>query len=189
MHFTTAKGLLGSIGKAVLLSRERVEDDPGLAFIFQSVWPRRDHAWTDYISLSVHAINLDLYRSAQGHLPDLWWAVMAFEPAILDHDGVWFATTNNIYPTCNRAQGLAGFEALYANEVLGRYSEPRTREGLDEAQPTDRAAEVLYPGELDLDYLASVYVPSDEHRRHVLAWCDVLDRAEPEVVVRRDVLS
>lgn len=186
VHFTTEKGLLGSIRKGALLSRTRVQDDADLAFIFQRVWPRRDHAWTDHISLSVNVINLDLYRRAQAHLPDLWWTVLAFEPEILDHEGVWFATTNNIYPTCMRERGLAGFESLYAQEVLGRYSSRLTREGLDEAQPTDRAAEVLYPEELSLEHLAAVYVPSDEHRQHVLAWCDALDSVEPTVVVSQD---
>lgn len=189
VHFTTEKGLLGSIRKDSLLSRRRVQDDPDLAFILQRVWPRRDHSWIDYISLSVNTINLDLYRAAQNHLPDLWWTVLAFDPAILDHDDVWFATTNNIYPSCRRAQSLVGFEALYADEVRGRYSERRVRDGLDGAQPTDRAAEVLYPRELALDHLVAVYVPSDEHRQHVLAWCDALGRAEPRVEVRQDVFA
>ncbi len=144
VHFTTEKGLLGSLDTGALLSRARVEEDPRLAFILQRVWPRLDHAWTDYISLSVNTINRTLYEQAQSHLPDLWWSVMAFQPEVLDHDGVWFATTNNVYPSCGRARGLAGFRSLYADEVLGRYSARRTRDGLDDAQPTDRAAEVLY---------------------------------------------
>lgn len=135
----------------------------------------------------MNSINVDLYGSAQRNLPDLWWAVLAFEPGILDHEGVWFTTTNNIYPSCARGQGTEGFEALYAGEVLGRYSSRHTRAGVGDAQPTDRAAEVLYPGELSLDHLTSVYVPSNEHRQHILAWCDALQRAEPRVAVRQDV--
>lgn len=187
LHFTTDKGTLGMLRKDALLSRERLQDDPDLAFIFQGVWPVRAPQWVDYVSLSIHSINRDLYRRAERNLPDRWWAVVAFDVAILDHEGLWFATTNNIYPACIRGQGAEGFARLYADPVYGRYSTAHTREGLDPAQPTDRAAEILYPGELPLKHLTALYVPEQQHRQLVLAWCDALDRPEVPVTVREDL--
>ena len=60
LHFTTEKGVLGAIRKQALLSRQRVEDDPDLSFIFTGVWPRRDPDWVDHVSLSVTSINAEL---------------------------------------------------------------------------------------------------------------------------------
>ncbi len=189
LHFTTDKGTMGSLRKEALLSRLQVQDDPDLAFIFLAVWPVKAHRWVDYVSLSIHSINLDLWRRALRNLPERWWGVLAFEPAILDHEGVYFATTNNIYPSCHRGQGAASFEALYADPVLGRYSYPHARERLPAAQPTDRAAEVLYPTAISLEFLRSVYVATAEHRRMVRAWCSAFDRPEPALEIRPEIFS
>ena len=189
LHFTTDKGVLGSLRKGALLSRHRVQDDPDLAFIFQAVWPVKAHAWVDFISLSLHTINRDLFRRAERNNPDRWWAVVSFDVSILDHDGVWFATTNNIYPSCIRDQGAAGFNRLYDDPVIGRYQSVHTRAGLPDAQPTDRAAEVLYPGRIELEYLTTLYVPEEQHRQLILAWCDALNRPAVPVSVREDVFE
>jgi hypothetical protein len=189
LHFTTDKGIMGSLRKEALLSRAQVQDDPDLAFIFLGVWPVKAREWVDYVSLSVHSINLDLWERAVRNLPDRWWGVLAFDPAILDHDGVYFATTNNIYPACRRGQGTASFEALYGDPVLGRYSYPHDRDGLAEAQPTDRAAEVLYPTALRLEFLRCVYIATTEHRRMIRAWCSAFDCPEPVLEVRPEIFS
>jgi ssDNA thymidine ADP-ribosyltransferase, DarT len=188
VHFTTDKGILGTIRKGALLSRKRVQDDPDLAFIFAGVWPRRDLRWVDFVSLSVTDINTLLYSQAQRNLPDRWWGVLAFGVDLLDDDGVWFTTTNNIFPSCRRAQGSAGFEAMFAPVVEGSYQRKLNRADLRNAQPTDRAAEVLYPGTLAAERVQAVYVPSGAHRALVLAWCDALGRPEPAVEVRADLL-
>jgi hypothetical protein len=189
LHFTTDKGMMGSLFARRLLSRSRVEDDPDLAFICLPVWPVKANAWVDYVSLSIHSINLDLWERALSNLPERWWAILAFDPEILDHDGVWFATTNNIYPACRRGQGVEGFAALYADPVAGRRGIPSRRTGLPDSQPTDRAAEALYPEAVDMDHLLRIYVRTPEDRRTIRAWCTAMDVAIPSVEVRPEAFA
>src|SRR5689334_15443365 len=115
VHYTSQRGVQGSVMKWATLSRERIECDEDLAFIYQGVWERRDPEWVDHISLSVSRINADLYSRSRKRFPDYWWGVLSFRPEILDHGDVWFATTNNVYPVCERARGEAGFDALFAD--------------------------------------------------------------------------
>lgn len=180
---------MGSLFARRLLSRSRVEDDPDLAFISLPVWPVKASAWVDYVSLSIHSINLDLWERAVNNLPERWWAILAFDPEILDHDGVWFATTNNIYPACRRAQGVDGFAALYADPVVGRYGIPCRRTGLPDSQPTDRAAEALYPESVDMNHLLHIYVRAPDDRRTIRAWCTAMNVEIPSVQVRPDAFA
>jgi ssDNA thymidine ADP-ribosyltransferase DarT-like protein len=187
LHFTTDPGLLGTIRKGELLSRERVQDDPDLAFIFQPIWPPKALEWIDYISLSLGRINRTLYDRAVSNLKERWWGVLAFNLEILDHDDVWFATTNNAYETvCRRAQGVAGFDALFGPRIpWGHYGSVCERPGdAPRNRTTDPQAEVLYPGAIPLDHLKAVYVGDAQHRDLVVAWCDVLGRTPPAVEVR-----
>jgi hypothetical protein len=189
LHYTSERGIYGALVKDAVLSRKRLENDPEIEFIFQAVWPVKAPAWADHISLSLSRINLDLFERSRGHYPEYWWGVISFKTEILDHDDVYFTTTNNIYPTCERGQGVEGFEQLFRPSVLGRYSHEWTRDRLTDDQPTDRAAEVLYLGELSLDYLHCIYVPGQDERRLIRAWCDALGREEPPVVIRPDVFA
>jgi hypothetical protein len=189
LHFTTDKGVMGSLRKQALLSREQLQDDPDLAFILLEVWPVKAPQWVDFISLSVQRINLDLWQRAVRNLPDRWWAVMAFTPAILDDDGVWFSTTNNIYPAAVRGQGTASLASLFADEVAGRYGYPHTRDGKDDSQPTDRAAEVLYPTSLGLEHLTGIYVGTADHRRIVCAWCSAFGLDVPPVTISTEIFA
>jgi hypothetical protein len=192
LHFTTQKGVLGAIRKQALLSRVQVQDDPDLAFIFTAVWPRRDPDWVDYVSLSLDQINRSLYAKAQHNMPELWWAILSFTPAILDHDGVIFTTTNNVYDeVCQRAPGVTGFEAMFQPSVPWGYrgSVKRRWAGHSANRPTDEQAEVLYPKQIGLEHLQALYVPEDQHRRLVLAWCEVMGQDELPVVVRPDLFA
>jgi hypothetical protein len=192
LHYTSQKGVQGSVMKWSVLSRHRLEDDEELAYIFAGVWPRRDPEWIDYVSLSVSRINAGLYDKSRKHYPDWWWAVMSFSPGILDHDGVWFTTTNNVYSdVCERGQGVEGFEQLFRQCVPWGYQGSVIVRGENTPAhwPTDRQAEVLYPEELSLDFLNRVYVPSGQHRALVLAWCEVFSRPEIEVEVNPAVFS
>ena len=192
LHFTTEKGVLGALAAGRLLSRAKVQEDPSVAFIFTGVWPRRDPDWLDFVSLSLTRINRELYAKAAHNLPELWWAILSFQPEILDHRGVFFTTTNNVYEdVCERGEGAAGFEAMFEQRVpWGYYGSVKHRShGRADNLPTDVQAEVLYPQSIDLSYLYCIYVPEEQHRSLVLAWCDVLGRSEPTVVVRRDLFS
>jgi hypothetical protein len=191
VHFTTDKGVLGSLRKEHLLSRARVSDDPDLAFIFNAVWPVKLPEWVDYISLSVTSINRELFNRAERNLPGRWWAVMSFEIEILDDPGVVFTTTNNAYDdVCRRQEGVDGFADMFSERVpWGYYGSVQHRATCLPAQPTHRQAEVLYPGEISLEHLQSVYVRDSEQRRMIRAWCSAFDREPPEIEIRPDVFT
>lgn len=174
LHYTSERGVMGSVMKQALLSREQVENDDDVAFIFEGIWERKDPEWVDHISLSVSRINLDLFNRSRTNFPDFWWAVMSFDVEILDHDGVCFTTTNNIYPPCRRGNGLAGFEAMFDESIEWGYhgSEKWRPAEHPDSWTTDRAAEVLYPTRISLEYLRRLYVPGKQHRRMVSAWAE-----------------
>jgi len=186
LHYTSERGVMGSIMKGALLSRERVEADPDVAFIFEGIWARKDHGWVDYISLSLSRVNVDLFQRSRNHFPDFWWSVMSFDVAILDHDGVWFTTTNNVYEhCCKRGEGPEGFELMFSSPVeWGWYGSKKVRSAEHpNAWPTDRSAEVLYPGRIPLEFLQTVYVPGHQHRRLVHAWCEAFGTQDLPVEV------
>jgi hypothetical protein len=189
LHYTTQKGIHGTIASKALLSRAQLDQEEYLALIREPVWPRRDAPWIDHISLSVTTINDDLFRRSRSHFPHLWWAVVAVSPAVLDDAGVVFTTTNNIFPSVRRGEGSAGFEAMFADEVVGRYGVVHTRAGLPDAQPTDRAAEVLYPQRIETSRIQAIYVMEPDHKHMILGWCAALDHQDIPVEVRPDVFG
>lgn len=174
LHYTSQRGVMGAVMKEAVLSRQQVENDEDVAFIYEGVWERKDPDWVDHISLSVSRINLDLYQRSRSRFPDYWWAIMSFDVATLDHDGIWFTTTNNTYGPCERGQGVGGFEAMFGSPIeWGHHGSLNVRAtSHPDAWPTDRAAEVLYPTRLPLDFLQKVYVPGEQHRRLVDAWSE-----------------
>ena len=105
LHYTTQRGIYGAVVKDAVLSRRQLELDDELEFIFQAVWPVKAPQWADHISLSISRINLDLFERSKRHYPEVWWGVLSFATEILDHDNVFFMTTNNIYPACSRGIG------------------------------------------------------------------------------------
>jgi hypothetical protein len=189
VHYTTQRGMHGTIASRALLSRARLEKDEYLEHIREPVWPRKDPAWVDHISLSVSSINDELFRQSRAHYLHLWWAVISIDPVILDDADVVFTTTNNIFPKVRRTMGVEGFEAMFDDPVYGKYSAVHTRAGLRDCQPTDRAAEVLYPARISTDRVQAVYVLDAEHKRTVLAWCEALDHSDLHVDVRTDLFT
>jgi ssDNA thymidine ADP-ribosyltransferase, DarT len=189
VHYTTQKGIHGTIASKALLSRAQLDQEEYLAHIREPVWPRKDPAWIDHISLSVTTINDDLFRRSRSHFPYLWWAVIAVSPAVLDDAGIVFTTTNNIYPAVQRGEGSDGFEAMFADEVVGRHGVVQTRAGLPDAQPTDRAAEVLYPQRIETGRIQAIYVMEPDHRPTILGWCTALDHLDIPVEVRPDAFG
>lgn len=125
---------------------------------------RKDRDWLDYVSLSIARINDWMFEhSERWHADaDNPWVLLSFDPVVLSHPGVVFATTNNIYRTCRRAEGRDGFEQMFADTVYGRYDERHDRTGMRPDWPTDRQAEVLYPGEVPCKFLLRADVQSEE---------------------------
>jgi hypothetical protein len=115
---------------------------------------------------------------------------------ILAHPDVYFVTTNNTYTeTVVRGSGREGLEALFADTVLWGHYYTRVRRwpGKPAHLTTHEQAEVLYPGEVPLEYLRAVYVAQEEHIDEVKMWVEVLSATPevPEVIVthRLDVFA
>lgn len=187
LHYTTSRGVLGVLASRALKSRHRLPSDDYLEHVWLPVCAvRYDTYWLDYVNLSISDINSALYTIASGkwHATERWWGVLSFTPDVLDHDDVWFSTTNNMYPAVERGQGLEAFQALFADEVAGRYGAlSRRGEGFPSERSTDPQAEVLYPGELSTEYLQRIYVSDLVSRRTILAQCETLGHPEVEVVI------
>ena len=165
VHFTTVSGAIGVLAARAVKSRERLPEDQYLEHVYRpNVHVRKDAAWLDYVNLSVTRINDWMFETAtRWHIrDDNPWVVLAFSPELLGNPGVVFATTNNIYPACRRAEGLDGFNSLFAERVLGRFDAVNDREGKQANWPTDRQAEVLYPGEVPCRYLHRIDVQRED---------------------------
>ena len=165
VHFTTTRGAVGVLAARAVQSRARLPEDKYLEHVYRpNAGIRKDEAWLDYVNLSISRINDWMFdASRRWHVADgNPWVVFSFASEILGHAGVVFATTNNIYPACRRAEGLAGFSRLFANSVVGRYGVQHDRKGKKPAWPTDRQAEVLYPGKLSCEYLQRIDVQQEE---------------------------
>lgn len=165
VHFTTKSGALGVLAAGAVKSRRRLPEDKYLEHVYRPNSEfRKDMAWLDYVNLSIERINDWIFdASTRWHAADdNPWVVLSFFPKILAHPGVVFTTTNNIYPACRRAEGLDGFSRMYAERGRGRYGDLQDRVGKLPAWPTDRQAEVLYPGELSCTHLQRIDVQTEE---------------------------
>ena len=179
LHFTTNRGITGTLYNRYLMSRPRLSADQYLKHVLQLNWQDRPEEsvffdksedWISFVNLSISAINKRLFRLSQvrHNASDLWWCILAFDPEIMAHSGVWFATTNNGYDACVRGYGETGLMQLFANRIKrktdGMYGAWNVSRGsrTDEL-PTCEQAEVLYPDQLSLEYLRRIYVVEDEH--------------------------
>ena len=189
VHFTTMQGAVGVLAAEAVKSRKRLPKDQYLEHVYRpNAAIRKDVAWLDYVNLSIERINDWMFdASTRWHVEaGNAWVVFSFKPQILSHPGVVFTTTNNIYPTCWRAEGSFGFSRMFADSVPGRYGELHDRAGKLDAWPTDRQAEVLYPGELSCKYLQRIDVQENQVLDAIHGALDVLDldisvRHAPEV--------
>jgi hypothetical protein len=167
LHFTTNTGLIGMLGRGAVLSRKLLPEDRYLTHVYSpNCEVRKDPAWTNYVNLSISRINGWMFEtSTRWHqTDDVWWAILSFESSVLADPGVWFTTTNNIYPARRRGQGAAGLAALFDEEVASRYGTIIRRPADHPAAwPTDRQAEALYPNKLGLDRLQQIYVRDENH--------------------------
>lgn len=175
VHFTTNSGLTGIVAQEAIKCRKLLKDDKHLEHIYKQSCPDRDRdsAWHGYVNLSITRINARLFNIAAGNWHyglDGWWCILGISPEILDHDGVYFTTTNNIYPAVKRACGLAGLQAMFSPTVAGIYSRPVPRyPGQSDAETTCVQAEVLYPGQVPLSFVRKIYLRDAEHVDAALA--------------------
>ena len=166
VHFTTVRGAVGVLASCALKSRERLPKDKYLEHVYSpNCNYRKDEAWLDYVNLSITRINDSMFtHSERWHAQEgVSWVVLAFDSQILSHPGVVFTTTNNIYTGCRRAEGLEGLRALFSERIVRWNGEvlPRSSNHKDN-WPTDRQAEVLYPGQVPCKYLRRIDVQEEK---------------------------
>lgn len=180
VHFTTVSGAIGVFASKAVKSRSRLQENQYLEHVYRpNARFRKDQSWLDYVSLSIARINDWMFaHSERWHAADNNpWVLLSLDPEILSHPGVVFATTNNIYPACRRAEGRAGFEQLFAQSVYGRYDKRYERtDDMRSDWPTDRQAEVLYPGEVPGSWLQRVDVQVAETKDTICGALAVLKR-------------
>lgn len=178
LHFTTNRGLTGILGKGAVLPRSLLPEDKYLEHVYQpNADTRKDRAWLGYVNLSISRINTEFFgHSSRWHAhEDVWWCALAFDPSILSDEGVYFATTNNMYSGCRRAVGAEGLEALFEDPVHRYLNEYAGRsEDMGDQLTTCRQAEALYPGPLSLERLLKVYVATGPHADVARSSCAML---------------
>ena len=194
LHFTTNRGLVGTLASGALKSRHRLPEDKYLQHILHvnaAVRPEagaffdKSDNWLDYVNLSISEINRRYFEVSQHwHLQgDVWWTMLSFDAIIMTHEGATFATTNNSYDRCHRARGAAGLNALFA-PVIGRKSPSWSvaRGNRTAELPTCEQAEVLYPAAVATQFLRRVYVREEEYQDQVTGWLEEFGLPEVKVV-------
>jgi hypothetical protein len=180
LHFTTNKGLLGILASGEILSRERLPKEKYLEHVYSpNASIRRDQDWLDYVNLSVSRINEVFFKAAAAwhRNREIWWCAIGLDPALLTHDGVIFATTNNIYTGVRRAAGADGLAALFDDSVVRWHANVATRTAsLPDCYPTCVQAEVLYPQAVSWEYFRQIYVPSEDAADIVSGQIGVLEQ-------------
>ena len=170
VHFTRLAGAVGALAGCALKSRARLPEDEYLEFVYQpNARSRRDSIWLDYVNLSIERINDWFFRASHRwhNSKGAQWVILAFSPQILAHPGVVFTTTNNAYPECLRSEGLAGFLQMFDEFVTGYDGRQYSRINTVPSWPTDRQAEVLYPGELSCEFLQRIDVLTESAYRDI----------------------
>lgn len=167
LHFTTNRGLTGILASSAVRPRKRLTQDKHLEFILVCNCPDRskDKQWHDYVNLSITSVNSHLFDISRGYWHrqlEGWWFILCYSPEILGHEGVHFATTNNIYTGVRRNTGAQGLEEMFAQQAVRWHGNIVNRAtSTPDNQPTCNQAEVLYPRDLALQYLEHVYVEDD----------------------------
>jgi len=193
LHFSTNRGLVGTLASRALKSRALLNVDNYLERIFTpNALVRRDFPWTRHVSLSISRINASFFAaSARWHAHDeVWWCVLEFAPVLLTHEGVVFVTTNNIYTGADRNTGAAGLEALFAERIL-QYRNLISVRGPDvpDELTTDAQAEVLYPVEVCTHHLRRVYVQNEHQAAVAEAQMAAVDHPSIPVEVQPEVFA
>ena len=187
LHFTTHKGLLGVLHSGCVLSRARLPKETRLEHIYEpNASYRKDQAWLDYVNLSISSINHRFFDSScRWHREiELWWCILVFDPIILTHENVVFATTNNMYTGVQRSTGLKGFLSLFEPTIELWTGNQLARPSMIPLNfTTCPQAEALYPHALTIEHLKSVYVICDSDADEVHAQLCLTNNSDVTVIV------
>ncbi len=194
LHFTTNRGLVGTLASKSLLSRYRLNNEQYLEHVLHVNAAKRPEAaadfdksqnWLDYVNLSISEINSRyLSVSKRWHNnSDVWWCILTFVSDIMTHNGVVFATTNNSYALCERNGGVEGLEALFAARIQRKHNWTVWRGTRPSNLPTCEQAEVLYPEAVSTEYLRCIYVEEDDHHDLASGWLQEFGCNDVDVVI------
>lgn len=164
LHFTTNNGIVGILATGYLRSRFSLSEDQLLQHILfpnaairpeESSYFDKSENWLDYVNLSVSEINSRYFQvSGRWHdTKNVWWGILVFDPVIMEHEGVYFATTNNSYSYCDRGQGVEGLKALFVPSIRCKVGWTILRGNRVDKLPTCEQAEILYPQKIPSKFL------------------------------------
>lgn len=194
LHFTTNKGFLGCMISKNLLSRKSLKQEQLLRHVLypnsavrpeESEFFDKKEDWIDFVNLSISEINRRYFDFSKKWHEDanIWWVIMSFDPAIINHQNVYFATTNNSYEHCQREVSLIGFENLFQPIIRRKNDWSAYRGQRLEHLTTCEQAEVLYPQKLSLEWLRRVYVVDIETHDIVSGWVRENGFDQVEVII------
>lgn len=195
LHFTTNRGIVGTLAQGALLSRYRLPSEKYLAHVLHvnsTTRPEeieffdKSENWLDFVNLSISEINRRFFEFSCGwhRDADIWWGILAFDPVLMAHDEVVFTTTNNKYePYCARQRGIAGLKSLFESPILRKQSWSVHRLGRAENLPTCEQAEVLYGREVPTAFLRRIYVMEGDHHDQARGWLREFGLGSVEVVI------
>ncbi|CAI3133728.1 DarT ssDNA thymidine ADP-ribosyltransferase family protein [Acinetobacter baumannii] len=194
LHFTTNRGIVGILATGYLTSRAGLRDHDLLEHVLHVNAKDRPEAselfdksenWLDFVNLSISEINQHYFQvSKRWHVDqNVWWLILSFDSEIMNHEGVYFATTNNSYPYCKRGKGIEGFELLFQNIINRKYNWSVVRNNREKKLPTCQQAEVLYPKKISINYLKKVYVNSEDNYDRVKGWLRQFNLPNVEVEI------
>lgn len=197
VHFSTNLGLVGCLHNELVLPRNRLKTQEKLENILtlnapfrseEEAWFDKTQNWINFVNLSISEITTNLFRaSLRWHAGrDIYWLIMSFDPGLLDQNGVYFSTTNNVYPHTVRSPGPAGFEAMFAREIRRKPGWRAVRGPRPPHLTTCEQAEVLFPDGLPMSYLRRVYVRTGEEADRVHAVLAQFGRQDVEILENAD---
>lgn len=181
VHFTTNHGIVGMLDTGRLLSTKRLRSEQRLQYVAhmnsltraeEEEYFDKSEDWIDFVSFSLSEINVRYFNFSRQRArnSDLFWALLAFDPAAMEHDKAYFTTTNNSYEHCIREAGLSGFNAMFTPYIRRKGNWSAQRLTRPDHLATCEQAEILYPHGLSLDFLRKIYVMIDDDHDRVAAW-------------------
>lgn len=188
LHFTTNAGFLGMLAQDQVLPNSKLHKENTLAFIFKQNSESRKEKnpkWLDYVNLSISRLNHEFFGYSQyiHRNTEMFWIVLSFSSKILEHNDVYFTTTNNIYPSCTRSQGFDGFVRMFSDPIEGKYQAKFFRDkDHSPSWTTCEQAEVLYPEGLSLEFINKIYVLDEATKSSVKAQMSLYDKSIETVV-------
>lgn len=182
LHFSTNRGILGTIASGSLLSRFMLPKEDYLADLLHVNSQQRPEAseffdksknWLNYVNLSISEINRRFFEVSQrwhGRNEQLWWGILGFDADILTHHGAVFATTNNSYECCLRGEDLEGLAALFEPVISRKPGWNAYRLQRSSELTTCEQAELLYPERVGIEHLRSIYVQDASSHDAARGW-------------------